>query len=273
MDSSAPDVPLWRKLLFRPREGSIETLPGWVQAINWIAAFGLLALFFTFTFWRLDVGQWNWNVLWNYRTLFLTGFGVTILISIASLLASTLIGLVFALAGRSSFLPLRSITKIYVEAVRGTPLLSQILIFFYVVAPAMNVENRYLVGVMTLSFFSGAYISEIIRSGIEGIAKSQIESARAIGLTTAQTYRFVIFPQAFKQVLPPLAGQFVSLIKDSSLLSVISVNEFTKNAQQVNSITYSTLECYLFLAVGYLFLTLPISLLTRWLESRNKFDT
>lgn len=273
MESSAPALHFWRKLLFLPREGTGAALPGWAKTVNWIAAFTLLALFFTFTFFQLEQGDWLWGAIWKYRSLFFIGFGVTILISIASLLASTVIGLLAALAGRSSFVFLRCLAKIYVEGVRGTPLLSQILIFFYVFAPAFHVENRYLVGVMTLSFFAGAYISEIIRAGIEGIAKSQIESARAIGLTNAQTYRFVIFPQALRQVLPSLAGQFVSLIKDSSLLSVISVNEFTKNAQQVNSITYSTLECYLVLALGYLLLTLPISLWTRWLEGRNKFDT
>ena len=91
--------------------------------------------------------------------------------------------------------------------VRGTPLLVQILIFFYVVADAIGVGNRYLVGVLTLAFFSGAYISEIIRAGIESVGQSQLESARAIGLTPAQTYRHVIFPQALRQTLPPLAGQ------------------------------------------------------------------
>jgi polar amino acid transport system permease protein len=273
MGNSAPTVSFWRKLFFHPREGSARTLPGWAKAFNWFGAFVLIAAFFAVTFYRLEQGEWLWGAIWKYRALFITGFEVTVVISLISLVLSTVIGLVMALAGRSRFLLLRYLVKIYVEGVRGTPLLSQILIFFYVFAPAFHVTDRYVVGVLTLSFFAGAYISEIIRAGIEGVPKSQIESARAIGLRTAQTYRFVIFPQAFRQSLPPLAGQFVSLIKDSSLLSFISVNEFTKNAQQVNSITYSTLECYLLLAVGYLCLTLPISLWTRWLENRNKFDT
>ncbi len=149
----------------------------------------------------------------------------------------------------------------------------QILIFFYVVADAFGVSNRYLVGVLTLSFFSGAYISEIIRAGIESIGKSQLESARAIGLTRSQTYRYVIFPQALRQTLPPLAGQFVSLIKDSSLLSIISISEFTWNAEAINSRTFSTLESYIPLAAGYLILTLPISLWTRHLERRHKYET
>ena len=122
-------------------------------------------------------------------------------------------------------------------------------------------------------FRSGAYISEIIRAGIESVGRSQWESARAIGLTTAQTYRHVVFPQALRQSLPPLAGQFASLVKDSSLLSIIGVEELTQNAQQVASFTFSSLESYLPLALGYLILTLPISLGTRWLEHRHRFET
>jgi polar amino acid transport system permease protein len=162
---------------------------------------------------------------------------------------------------------------IYVELVRGTPLLVQILISFYVIAEAFRITDRYIVGVLALSIFSGAYMSEIFRAGIESVGKSQLESARAIGLTRPQTYRYVIFPQALRQVLPPLAGQFASLIKDSSLLSIIAVSELTLNAQEVNSYTYSALESYLPLALGYLVLTLPVSLWTRWLEGRIRYET
>ncbi|WP_305075181.1 amino acid ABC transporter permease, partial [Propionivibrio sp.] len=176
-----------------------------------------------------------------------------------------------ALARRSSFLPLRYSAVLYVEAIRGTPLLVQILILFYVVANAFGVENRYIVGVLALSLFAGAYLAEMIRAGIESIRDSQLESARAIGLTPAQTYRYVVFPQVVRQLVPPLAGQFASIIKDSSLLSIIAVSEFTLNAQEVNAFTYSTLESYLPLAVGYLLLTLPISLLGRVLERRFRF--
>lgn len=247
-------------------------IPLLTRIVSGAVAFLLLAGLFTYAFVSLEMA-WSWEPLWRYREKFLQGFGITVLISLVSLVVSAVAGVFFALLGRSQFLPLRYLTKIYVEFVRGTPLLSQILLFFYVVTPALGITDRYLVGVLTLSFFTGAYIAEIVRAGIEGIGKSQLESARAIGLTTVQTYRFVIFPQALRQSLPPLAGQFVSLIKDSSLLSFISLNEFTKNAQEVSSITYTTLECYMLLAVGYLLLTLPISLFTRWLEGRSKFDT
>ncbi|MBU6400911.1 MAG: amino acid ABC transporter permease [Verrucomicrobia bacterium] len=205
--------------------------------------------------------------------MFLQGWVTTVWISVAALGLSTGIGLFFALAQRSRVLVLRYLSQFYVQLVRGTPLLVQILIFFYVVADAFHVENRDLVGVLTLSLFSGAYISEIIRAGIESVGASQLESAKAIGLTRSQTFRYVVFPQALRQILPPLAGQFVSLIKDSSLLSIIGLTELTLKAQEVNSQTFSTLESYLPLAAGYLILTLPISLWTRRLEQRIRYET
>jgi len=237
-----------------------------------LVAAAMVAAIFYFSFHQITY-RWNWQAVLSYRSTLLSGWLMTLLISIASLILSTIIGIVFALARRSEILPLRYFTHIYVELVRGTPLLVQILVFFYVVADAFHVGNRYLVGILILSFFSGAYISEIVRAGIESIGQSQLESAKAIGLTRPQTYRHVIFPQAIRLSLPPLVGQFVSLIKDSSLLSIIAVNEFTQAARDVNSNTYSTLECYIPLAIGYLILTLPISLWTRSLEKRLRFET
>ena len=119
--------------------------------------------------------------------------------------------------------------------------------------------------------FRSAYVSEIIRAGIESINKTQIETARSLAFTKVQTYRYVILPQVVKRVMPPLAGQFASLIKDSSLLSIIAVNEFTKNVQEVDSLTFSPIENYCILAVGYLILTYPISHLSKYLERRFNY--
>ena len=242
------------------------------KIISSLIAGALVAAILYFSFHQITY-QWNWQAISKYRANLFAGWITTFFISLASLLLSTAIGVLFALVRRSRILPLRYFGNIYVELVRGTPLLVQILIFFYVVADAFHVSNRYLAGILILSFFSGAYISEVVRAGIESISQSQLESARAIGLTTSQTYRFVIFPQAIRIVLPPLVGQFVSLIKDSSLLSIIAVNEFTQAARDINSVTYSTLEAYIPLAIGYLILTLPISLWTRSLEKRLRFET
>ena len=215
----------------------------------------------------------GWDAVWQYRDVFWKGWLLTIFISLVSLALSSLIGLGIALTRRSPVLPLRSLAMLYVELVRGTPLLVQILVLFYVVANAVGLENRLIAGVLILSIFSGAYLSEMIRAGIEAIPASQLESARAIGLTPFQMYRFVILPQALRQILPALTGQFASLIKDSSLLSIIGLGEFTLAAQQVNSATYRTFESYLPLALGYLVLTLPISICSRMLERRLRYET
>jgi polar amino acid transport system permease protein len=148
----------------------------------------------------------------------------------------------------------------------------QLLIGFYVVASAVGIENRYVVGVAVLALFSGAYMAEIFRGGIDAIPRAQLDSARAIGLTPWQSLRLVVLPQAVRIALPAVAGQLVSLVKDSSLLSVIAISEFTLAAQEVNAFTYSTLESYLPLAIGYLALTLPLSGLARWLERRLRYD-
>jgi len=215
--------------------------------------------------------QWNFDAVWGYREKFIMGWFMTIGLAVASLLLSTLFGLLTALAKRSAWMPLRSSAIVYTELTRSTPLLVQILLLYYGVANTIGLENRFIAGVIILSLFAGAYISEIFRAGIEGIPETQLESARSLGFTPWQTYRFVILPQAIRQVLPPLTGQFICLVKDSSLLSIIGLGEFTLAAREVNSFTYSTLESYLPLAVGYVILTLPLSILTHHLERRMRY--
>lgn len=233
-------------------------------------AFGLICtiIFVVFTNQNLQ-----WESVWAYRQLFLKGWLTTIQLSLASLLLSLLIGLFAALLKRSEFPIGVMLTKIYIEVIRGTPLLVQILFFYYVVAHSIGLENRYVAGILILSLFHGAYIAEMIRMGIDNISATQLDSARAIGLSPIQCYRFVIFPQAVKQITPPLAGQFASIIKDSSLLSIIGINELTNNAQQINSATYSTLEIFLPLGIAYLLLTLPISLYSKYLERKFRYET
>lgn len=242
------------------------------QAAAAFAAMAIVTALFAVSFPHVSY-HWNWSSIARYRATLLRGWLMTLAISTLALGLSTAIGVGVALLRRSPVLTFKYLGNIYVELIRGTPLLVQILIFFYVVADAFRISNRYVAGVLILSVFSGAYISEIVRAGIQSVGETQRESARAIGLTTSQMYRYVIFPQAFRLTLPPLVGQFVSLIKDSSLLSIIAVNEFTQAARDVNSVTYSTLESYIPLAAGYLVLTLPISLWTRRLEHRLRFET
>jgi polar amino acid transport system permease protein len=214
--------------------------------LNWALAFFLLALLCLFSFSQLRY-NWNWDTVGGYSNFFWRGWWNTLKISVLALVLSTLIGLVAALARRSGILALRALSRLYVELIRGTPLLVQISFAFYVIADAFRFQDRFTVGLLTLSLFSGAFISEIIRGGIESVGTSQLE--------------------------PGLAGMFANLIKDSSLLSVISIEEFTWNAQQVSALTYSNFECYIPLAIGYLVLTLPITLWTQWLEKRTRYET
>ncbi len=249
-----------------------DPVPAWARAVHLTLAFALLAGVFYFAASRSSY-VWDWVAVAPYWRKFVNGWFLTLAISSGALVLSCLIGLAFALARLSSLLPLRYLSRLYVELIRGTPLLVQLTISFYIVANGFGIGNRYLVGALALAIFNGAYISEIIRAGIESVGASQWESARAIGLSTAQTYRYVVFPQAVRQTLPPLAGQFASLIKDSSLLSVLGISEFTLNGQEVSSFTYSTFESYLPLAAGYLILTLPISLWVKAMERRHKYET
>jgi len=258
-------------------------LPGWPDAprgtlsamSRWLAHLIVATLFaggIALAFSRVDY-EWNWAAVWDYRQKFFQGWLVTVAISLAALVTSTLVGSLAAVMLRSGNALLEAAARIYVEVIRGTPLLVQLLIGFYVVATAVGLGNRYVAGVLLLSLFSGAYMAEIFRGGLDAIPKAQLDSARAIGLTGRQSLRLVVLPQAVRLVLPAVAGQLVSLVKDSSLLSVIAISEFTLAAQEVNSFTYSTLESYLPLAVGYLLLTLPLSALARWLEHHFRYET
>ena len=262
----------FRRCFWQSPEERLRAPEWWVVVLNWVLACLFLSLIVWFAFASLRY-NWNWDAVSGYAGFFWRGWFTTIGVSAVALVLSTAIGIVAALARRSGFFVLRALSRIYVETIRGTPLLVQVSFAFYVIASAVHLENRLVVGVSTLAIFSGAYISEIVRGGIESIGASQLESARAIGLTRIQTYRYVIFPQAIRVILPGLAGMFASLIKDSSLLSVISIGEFTWSAQQVGGLTYSLFETYIPLAVGYLVLTLPITLWTQWLERRTKYET
>jgi len=243
-----------------------------LRVLSFLSALALFAGICAGAFALLDY-QWQWRQAASYWRLLRDGWFTTLGISALALPLSCGFGLILALARRSPFTPLRDFARIYVELTRGTPLLVQLFIYWYAFGQKLSTDYRLLAGALILSLFEGAYISEIFRAGIESIGASQLESARAIGFTRGQTYRYVIFPQALRQSLPPLAGQFASIIKDSSLLSVLGIAEFSLAGSQVNSIAYSTFEIYLPLAIGYLILTLPISLWTQRLEQRSRFET
>ncbi|MEG2220888.1 MAG: amino acid ABC transporter permease, partial [Cetobacterium sp.] len=179
-----------------------------VKVFNIILVIAIVLGVFYFAFHRLDY-PYNWaGIIEKYRYKFMLGFSMTVVISIFSLIVSFLIGTLLVFAQRGSFLPTYYFAKGFTEIIRGTPLIVQIYLFYYVIGTAFGIENRYVMGVLIMGIFSGAYVSEIIRAGIESIDRVQIETARALAFTKFQTYRYIILPQVIKRVMPPLAGQF-----------------------------------------------------------------
>lgn len=250
-----------------------------------IAAAVLLTALVCSGFWII-FSQLEWTrssaALWRYRDSLLQGWWATLLVSAGSLVGSCLVAAVLLLGQRSGLRAVRRFTHVFVEIIRGMPLLSLTLIGYYVilnnrqisnVLESVGLEGKMFAGILLLSVFTGAYLTEILRGGLESIPQAQLDSARAVGFDGRQVLRYVVFPQALRRVLPALAGQFVSLVKDSSLLMVIGVNEFTYQARAFYAATYLGVEAFLPLAVGYLLLTLPISAFAHWLERRFKAET
>ncbi len=215
----------------------------------------------------------NFSQLWAGRIRFYQGFILTVQTSVLSMIVSLFIGSIVAFARQSKILYFRYLAKVYLELIRGTPLLVQIIFFYYVIGTAWGVDNRFVAGVMILSIFEGAYISEIIRGGYISIESKQTEISKAIGLGRFQTFRYVILPQLSVRILPALAGQFASVIKDSSLLSTIAVIELMQVTKEITATNFSIyFESYLILALLYLSLTFPVSLLSKYLEKRLRYD-
>ncbi|MCA1945755.1 MAG: amino acid ABC transporter permease [Desulfovibrio sp.] len=211
---------------------------------------------------------WNWEVPWRYRALYMQGMVYTVVVSVAAICLGLVVGIAAGLARVWPNMLLQEIAGLYVACFRGTPLLVQIYIFYFCLAAVIRFQNALVIGTVCLACFSGAYIAEMVRAGVESIDAGQWEAARSTGMRYGQAMRYVIFPQAFRRIIPPVTGQFVSLIKDSSLLSVIAMRELTKASEVVNATTYKTFEAYLPLAVLYLLLTYPFSLLAQHLERR-----
>ncbi|MFD2643919.1 amino acid ABC transporter permease [Pseudomonas japonica] len=195
------------------------------------------------------------------------GLWTTVWISVASGILGLVIGLFAGLCRLSSNPTLRDLSTVYVELVRGTPLLVQIFIFYFFIGTVLNLSREFA-GVAALALFTGAYVAEIVRAGVQSIAKGQGEAARSLGLNASQSMRHVILPQAFKRVLPPLAGQFISLVKDTSLVSVIAITELTKSGREAITTSFSTFEIWFCVAGLYLLINLPLSHFASRLERR-----
>jgi len=250
--------------------------------------------------------KWNWGAIPQYflrydaesenwvTNILLQGFFTTIRLSIWATIFATLIGAAMGLFRVSRSLFRRLIGGTYVGLIRNLPPLIIIFIFYFFIGdqilPLLGVEDfirnssegtqavfavffappslftAFLSALITLSLFEGAYITEIVRAGIQSIEKGQWEAAAALGFSRWQQMRYVVLPQAVQRILPPLAGQFISTIKDSAIVSVISIQELTFQAMELMASTYLTFEIWITIAIMYLMLTLSCSLAVERLE-------
>ena len=212
------------------------------------------------------------EVLTSENLIFLLkGAGLSLAMAVLSLLIGLVLGTLGASAKISKNRILRCIGNIYVEIIRGTPMLilfAVVPLIYMEITGTRLVMNVFLIGVIAMGINSGAYVTELIRSGINGVDKGQWEACETLGLTRWQTMKLVILPQAFKRIVPPLVSEFVTLIKDSSLVSTIGVVELLKSAQVLGG-NYADLMSPLIVAgVMYLVMTLSIAYLARHLERR-----
>lgn len=210
----------------------------------------------------------NFGVVWAYRYLFLKGLGNTLLVSSVAMIFALLIGTTFAFCRVSPFKILRFVAACYVETIRNTPLLVQVYLVYFGIGQLISYRTIFWPSVTILAFFSGAFVSEIIRSGINAVPGGQREAALSIGMSNFQVARHIVLPQAFRRILPALAGQLVALVKASSLVSILAMVDLTFAATKVSMVTFRVLESYIVAAALYFSITFVLSQAIGFMERR-----
>lgn len=208
-----------------------------------------------------------------FDSLPLLGIGalVTIEITAVSVFLGTCIGLMVGIAELARYPWIRIPAKIYVDFIRGTPLLVQIFIIYFALPIILGTRiEPFVAAVAACSINSGAYVAEIFRAGIQSIDKGQMEAGRSLGMSWIQTMRYIVIPQAFRRTIPQLGNEFIAMLKDSSLVSVIGFEELTRKGQLVIASTYGSLEIWTAVAIIYLIMTLSITRFVAFLEKRFK---
>ena len=217
--------------------------------------------------------EMNLGLMWDAIPLLLTGAAVTVKITAISVMLGIVGGLFMGIARISENRAIHLAAAVYVDFLRGTPLLVQIFLVYFAL-PVLTGQrvDPFLAAISACSINSSAYIAEIFRAGIQAVDSGQMEAGRSLGMSWVQTMRYVIVPQAARQVIPPLGNEFIALLKDSSLVSVIGFEELTRRGQLIIARTYASLEIWLCVAIIYLIMTVSISRLVAWLERRCKND-
>ncbi len=210
---------------------------------------------------------WDFSFLWGYRWLILWGLGVTILYTIATILLGLLLGLITGLLRLSRNKLLTAPLVAYVEIFRCTPLLVQIIWFYYALPVVLGIDiPATLAAVLVLSLYTGAFYAEIVRGGVNSIERGQWDAARAIGMRRGQVMRHVILPQAVKRMVPPFMNQSIIQLKNTSLVSTIAVADLLYEGQMITAATYRPLEVYTMVAVIYFAVLFPLTLMAQGVE-------
>lgn len=202
--------------------------------------------------------RWRW---------FLNGLGYTLLISLFAVLLGVILGVLAALGKLSKFKPIKAIASIYVDIIRGTPTMVQLLIIYYIIFQNVNI-SKWIVGAIAFGINSGAYIAEIVRGGILSINIGQTEAGRSLGLTSSQTMRYIVMPQAVKNILPALGNEFVVLIKETAVIGMVANIDIVGASRKVQSLTYDFAIPYISAAVIYYVVIKIISTFLNKLEAR-----
>lgn len=215
--------------------------------------------------------NFNLDLIAGAIPLLLMGAVITVQITAISVAIGVVIGLVVGVARISEVRLLRLLAICYIDFLRGTPLLVQIFLIYFAL-PVLTGQriDPFIAAITACGINSGAYIAEIFRSGIQSIDKGQMEAGRSLGMTWVQTMRYIVLPQAVKRVIPQVGNEFIALLKDSSLVSVIGFEELTRSGQLIIARTYASLEIWACVAIIYLVMTLTISRFVAFLEKRGK---
>jgi polar amino acid transport system permease protein len=213
--------------------------------------------------------QWDFSFLWGYRWLFVNGTLVTLVFTVGIVVLGLAVGLLAGLCRLSRFAPLRWVAQGYVEVFRCTPVLVQLVWFYYALPILTGIEmSATTAAVLALSLYGGAFYSEVVRGGILSIEPGQTEAALALGMTPGQSMRRVVLPQALKRMVPPLMNQSIIQLKNTSLVSVLAVPDLLYQGQAVAHDSYRPLEIYTLVAVIYFLILFPLTLLVGRLERR-----
>lgn len=209
-----------------------------------------------------------WDLLIDNSDLILIGLKTTLLASVIALVASVIIGTIMAVLQVAPIKLSARLATIYVDFFRNVPLLI-IVMFFFVVTPMYGLKfDGFTAGTIGLTLYTSAFIADTIRAGIEGIPKGQMEAGRSTGLGYIAVMWYIILPQAFKIVIPPLGNQFINLVKNSSILAMVTGVDLMYQGDLIASTTFHTIETYTMIGLIYLCITLPVSYLMKYVEHR-----